>query len=208
MKFSNFKVTLTKAQIKPVDVPLNKDVVAKYGGLGTTENCNALSDQPLPYSGFDQLLVNDGHYVAPYPSQRVLCVRRNNSRNDINTYNNQNKQINIDYTIQASGTVVTKDIKIQLLPDSGRNLTTGGLFNGNELIYDNLSNDENGIYTAYSSYTPYFQSDINGNIDNGLTRTGYIYSDLRNSEKSVDFSVAYRDNGKTTTKITRVYLNH
>jgi hypothetical protein len=207
MPYPGFKVTVTGITLKPVDVPLNKDVVAKYGGLQTSENCNSLSDQSLPYSSIDQLLVNEGRFVAPYPSPRVLCVRRNDSRKDINTYSAANRQLNVNYLIAAKSAVNTKNIKIQLLPDSGRDLTKGGLFNGNEMTYDNLFYDENGVYNDFQSYTPYFQSDIRGNIDGGLTRNGYIYTDVRNTEKSVDFNLTYTNNGKITTKTTRIYLN-
>ncbi len=39
MKYPNFEVTLTRTQIKPVNLPLDKDVVTQYGGLITAENC-------------------------------------------------------------------------------------------------------------------------------------------------------------------------
>ena len=208
MPYPGFSVTVTSTTLKPVDVPLNKDVVAKYGGLQTNENCNTLSDQPLPYSSFDQLLVNERRFVAPYPTPRELCVRRNDSRKDINTYDTANRQLNVNYLIAANSTVNTNNIKIQVLPDSGRNVTKGGLFNGNEMIYDNLFYDENGDYNNFQSYTPYFQSDIRGNVDGGLTRSSYIYTDVRNTEKSVDFNLTYTNNGKITTRTTRIYLNN
>lgn len=207
MKYPGFGVTVTKAYFKPVDLPLDNSVLTKYGGLSVKENCDTLSDQATPYTALQQIGINEGSFVAPNPSPRALCVRRNDSRIAINTYTSQNKQINVNYIIKASDTVYTKDIKIQLLPDSGRNLNLPvDQLTGNEFMYGNLSNDESGYY-VYTKYIPYFQSSLGGNVNSGLTRSDYIYSDVRNTEKSVDFSLSYVLNGKTTTKITRVHLN-
>lgn len=39
MKFSDFTVKLTKAEIKPVDLPFEDNIVSKYGNMDKKENC-------------------------------------------------------------------------------------------------------------------------------------------------------------------------
>src|ERR1035437_7062301 len=55
MKYPNFEVTLTKSQIKPVNLPLDKDVVTQYGGLVAADNCDTFSDQPIPFTALQQI---------------------------------------------------------------------------------------------------------------------------------------------------------
>ena len=205
MKLPDFTATVTKAEVKAINLPLDKDVVAKYGGLATDENCDLLSKDPTPKSGY-QSIFGSSTYSPPNPSPYNFCIRRNDSRKVIKDYSSQNKQLTIDFTIKASGTVTTKDVRIQVLPDSGRKLSTVvDNFNGNEFIYGNLEKDMSNIFD-FKKYVPYFQSDLGGNVNPGLARSGYIYTDVRNSENTADFSLSYWHDGKVVTKITRIKL--
>jgi hypothetical protein len=200
MKFPGFSVTVENSQLKPVDLPLNKDVIAKYGGVSTNENCEALSKAPSPQTGYQSILPTAK--LVENPSPYNFCIRRNDSRKNVGTYISQNRQITIKFTIKAESTV-----NIQVLPDSGRNPNPNDkLFNGNELLFDNMSNDFNGYYSSFEAYSPYGHNDLGGNVNNGLSRNGFIYTDVRNTENSVDFSFSYNQSGSTVTKITRVLL--
>ncbi len=201
MHYPGFSVVVTKAEVKPVNLPIKADLVKKYGGLGTPENCDAASKA--------QKLEWYGAYRAPGISDYNLCIRRNNSRQDIKEYSNANHQLVVNYKITASDTVNTKDIKIRLIPDSGRNPTEQvNQFNGNEFMLDRYSEIDGAILETNEifNYIPYFRSAIGENISKGITRPGYLYTDVRNSEHSADFILTYSHDGTENTCITRMVL--
>src|SRR5690606_10778359 len=43
MSYSDFKVEVTKAETKSVNLPVRNELVKKYGGLENKENCNKFS---------------------------------------------------------------------------------------------------------------------------------------------------------------------
>lgn len=208
MPYPSFSVEVTKAEIKPVDISNTIKAAQKYGGLNNNENCDNFSKAAtMTTLGFG----SNSQTLPDGPSDYNLCIRRNESRQAITKYTEANRQLVINYKINADTTIDTSQVKVKLIPDSGRNLS-----NQYSPIYcneftDPSAYDLNGI--RYSSSAPcndnnttYFQSDIGENISKGLTRTGYLYTDVRNNENSVDFILSYSHAGKTDTRTTRIEL--
>jgi len=205
IKLPDFDFKVTKAEFKPVDLPIDQKTVAKYGALDKPEDCDTMSKAPtMTFMGSPD--------PVPYgPSDYNICIRRNDSRKGINEYTADNKQLNVDYTITAKGTVNTDNLKITLIPDSGRKLDEQvNTFNGTQFFTESAQEKTNfGGVMMYTpeigfKYIPYHQSDIGGDINKGLQRTGYTYTDIRNSEHSVDIKVTYKKDGKDNTRIVRV----
>lgn len=205
VKIPDFNFKVTKAVFKPVDLPIDQKTVAKYGSIATHENCDALSKaSTMEFVG--------NPTPVPYgPSAYNICFRRNESRDEINRYTSNNKQLNVYYMLTARGNVSTSKVRISLNPDSGRKLNLRvDAFNDTQFFTETAQELVNFLgvetYSAQltSKYIPYHQSSIGGDINKGLTRTGYTYTDIRNSEHNVDIKVTYYKDGKLNTRIVRV----
>jgi hypothetical protein len=202
VQYPNFSLTLTKAELRPVDLPIMDNLVQQYGGLNKDENCDAFSK-----AATNTMIAGQ---VMPYgPSDYNLCNRRNDSRKEIKKYSDANHQLVIDYKITAKATVKAPKISIKLIPDSGRKLDEQVLqFNGNAFMSPD-SIDSGGIRYASSNdfeYKPFKKSDLGSDIGKGLTRTGYMYTDVRNNESSTDFVLTYYDDGTPQTRTVRIDL--
>ncbi|MFA5004345.1 MAG: hypothetical protein WC498_03670 [Candidatus Saccharimonadales bacterium] len=205
VKFPDFDFQVTKAEFKEVDLPVDEKTVAKYGALDKPEDCEKLSKAPtMTYLGTPE--------PVPYgPSDFNICIRRNDSRKGINDYSANNQQLVVDYAVTANGNIATSNLKIEFLVDSGRKLDEQvNTFNGTQFFRDGAQEKmEFGGVTMYTpelghEYIPYYQSEIGGDINKGLSRNGYTYTDIRNSENSVDIKVTYSKDGKEQTRIVRV----
>lgn len=207
--FPDFNVKVTKAEFKTVDLPIDDETVKKYGAIDKKENCDAMSKENTYWKAWD------GDINAPWvkygPSAYNICVRRNDSRDAITKYSSENKQLVVDYTITAKNNVNAKDVSIALEPDSGRKLDAQvDAFNANqffklgaqELIPDELNTAPGPVYTSEfkQKYVPFYKSDLGGNINKGIERKGNLYTDIRNSESSVDLKISYRGQ----TRIVRI----
>lgn len=199
--FPDFDVKVTKAEFKAVDLPIDKDTVKKYGAIDKKENCDTQSKENTYWKAWSGDL--NAPWVKYGPSAYNICIRRNDSRDAITKYSSENKQLVVDYTITAKGNVNAKDVSITLEPDSGRKLDAQvDAFNANQffelgaqelLAPELLINAPGPVYTTeYSQkYVPYHKSDIGGNINKGIVRKGNLYTDIRNSENSVDLKISY-----------------
>ena len=205
VKFPDFNFKVTKAEFKPVDLPIDQKTVEKYGAITTPENCDALSKTPT------MEFVGNPTPVPYGPSAYNICIRRNDSRAEMNKYTANNKQLTVNYVITARNNVSTSRLRITLNADSGRKLNEQvDAFNGTQFFNDTAQEINNflGVPTyspeVSTKYIPYHQSDIGGDINKGLTRSGYTYTDIRNSEHNVDIKVTYYKDGKLNTRIVRV----
>lgn len=215
--FSDFDFHVTKAEFKDVDLPLDEAAIAGHGGLDNQEECSSLStEKSWEYTGFGTEVGMDG-WRQNGPSDYEVCSNRNESRNAIAEYAGSNKQLVIDYKVTAKNSVSAENLALTLMPDSGRDPNTKvSELNGNQFLKGGLLSKEtetvNGVtHGTYSSlsksklnYNPYGKSDIGGDINKGLERTGYVYTDIRNSEKIVDLKVTYKKDGQTHTRIVRI----
>ena len=193
----DFNIEITKADFKPVDLPIDKKVIKKHGALDEKEDCNKLSKEAT----WNYISYRSTGWMNYGPSDFNICIRRNDSRDEINKYSSANKQLAVDYKIVAKENVNTSDLKIELIPDSGRQLNKQvDAFNANQFFSDGAQEistfapDAPGrVYTdeVPQEYKPYHKSDIGGDINKGLERNGYIYTDIRNSENSVDLKISY-----------------
>lgn len=206
IKFSGFNFTVTKAQFKPVNLDLSQSYVKKYGAITTKENCNSFSDTPT-YLVQESLVRAGVSGDGMGPSQYNICIRRNEDRDSAIKYMNANSQLAIDYSMHSSSTVNSKDIQLAVTPDSGRNvkaspqLYLGAFKKGAYEDFDTYGSDAGTLAgkTVYSlfglanyDYDGYYgKSNLGGDVDNGLSRTGYVYTDIRKSEHTVDFKITY-----------------
>lgn len=205
----DFDFKVTKAEFKPVNLPLEKKTVNKYGGLKKQEDCDKKSKSDTYIMVFGTL-----DWDKYGPSEYNICIRRNNSRDEINTYSSQNKQLVLDYSITAKNSVDTSALTVWIEADSGRQLAKQvDAFNANQFfeggaqeLVEPLGNAPAPWYPDElpQEYIPFFKSNLGGDINKGLTRTGYAYTDIRNSEKSVDIKVTYKKDGKNQVRIIRV----
>lgn len=205
VKLPDFNFKVTKAVFKPVDLPIDQKTVAKYGAISTPENCDTFSKAAT------MEFVGNPTPVPYGPSAYNICIRRNDSRNEISKYTAANKQLTVNYEITARQNVSTSRLRITLNADSGRKLNEQvNAFNGNQFFTDAAQELNNflGVPTyspeLSTKYIPYSQSDIGGDINKGLTRSGYTYTDIRNSEHTVDVKVTYYVGGKLNTRIVRI----
>ncbi len=203
ISFPDFDITITKAEYKAVNYPLDSSKLNKYGDLNSPEDCESKSNDATWSKSYIRSWTQDS------PSERLLCKWRNETRTDIKQYISNNSQLVVDYKITAKNNIDTSRLKIELLPDSGRSLKSPRDF---VEISDILSSEGREIITmadapgpvyrdSYASdYIPYHQSKIGGDINKGLERTGHIYTDIRNSEKNVDIKITYKDQ----TRLVRI----
>lgn len=212
VSFPDFDFEVTKAEFKAVNLPINKVTVKKYGDLGKHENCDTFSKEETYWRAWD------GDVNAPWvkygPSPYNICIRRNNSRDEINKYSSQNKQFVVNYSVAAKSNVDTSKLKVWIEADSGRQLAKKvDVFNGNQFfeggaqeLIQPLGDIPGEWYPDElpQKYVPFFKSDLGGDINKGLTRTGYAYTDIRNSENSVDVKVTYKKDGKEHVRLVRV----
>jgi hypothetical protein len=205
VKFPSFDFKVTKAEFKPVDLPIDDKTTERYGALDKPEDCEKMSKEPtMTFLG--------NFKPEPYgPSDYNICNRRNDSRDGINKYSASNKQLVVDYQVAAKDTVNTRNLKIVLISDSGRKLDARvDTFNGTQFFTESAQEKtEFGGVIVYSQelkqdYIPYHQSDLGGDINKGLVRKGYTYTDIRNSENSTDIKVTYKLGDKEHTRIIRV----
>lgn len=191
VSFSDFNMQITKAEFKPVNLELKSDYVKKYGDVNSKENCDTFSKDKT----YDiQLKSNVG------ASEYNICIRRNDIRDSATKYISDNSQLVVDYAIRSNGNVNSKDIQLSLTPDSGRDVTKdSGLYLGGfqkDAIEEFTTSSffPAPVYQLIGSttYTAYNKSELTGDINKGLERTGYIYTDVRNSEDSVDVKITYK----------------
>lgn len=210
--FPDFDFKVTKAEFKPVNLPVDEKTVAKYGSLNKQENCDTFSKENTYWKAWD------GDINAPWvkygPSPYNICIRRNDSRNEINKYSSSNKQLVVDYSVIAKSTVDTSKLTVWIEADSGRQLAKQvDAFNANQFFEGGAQELVEPIGGAPApwypdelpqKYIPLYKSNLGGDINKGLTRTGYAYTDIRNSENSVDIKVTYKKDGKDQVRIVRI----
>lgn len=209
VKLSDFSIEITKATFKPVNLPIDKKTVEKYGDISQQEDCEKLSKTDSWVS-----IMRNGEWSQYGPSAFNICHRRNDSRNEINKYSNSNSQLAVDYKITALSNVDTSKLKINLTPDSGRklgeqvdSLSANQFFeDGAQEILDFDFGVPGPVYTEESrqTYKPYFASDMGGDLNKGLSRKGYTYTDIRKSENSVDLKISYTKNGQKEVRVVRI----
>lgn len=212
ISLSDFDIKVTDATFKPVALPIDQQAVQKYSGLTAQENCDA---QSKDYTWM-QLA---GQWSHTGPSEYNICVRRNNSRAAINTYTSENKQLIVNFVITGKHSVDTKNLQIDLVPDSGRDLDARvNELNANQFFANGAQRIDNSplisvfstppgpVMTseAISAYTPYTKSDLGGDINPGIVRSASISTDIRNSEKSVDVKITYKKNGEVAIRLVRI----
>jgi hypothetical protein len=204
--FPDFNFTVKKATFKPVTLDINQDYVREHGGVTVQEDCSTKSQEKTRD-------IDSGLNIGP--SEYNICIRRNDIRKDIEKYVQDNSQLVIDYSIHSKGNVNSKDININLTPDSGRDVTKEselylGAFQKDAIEKFFYSKFFDGtVYQLYGTptyfHTPYGKNSLEGDINKDIIRNGYIYTDIRNSENSVDFKVTYKKENKTHTRIVRIH---
>ncbi len=207
VSFPDFDFTVTKAEFKSVNLPLEQKTIQKWGGIDKQEDCEKFSKE-------NRYNMTGGLGWAKYgPSDYNVCNRRNISRDEIKKYTAKNKQLVVDYTIAAKNNVDTRNISIFIEADSGRNLTDQvDTFNTNQFFEGGAQElippigDAPGEWypdELPQKYKPFHKSALGGNINKGLTRKGYAYTDIRNDEHSIDIKITYNKNQVRIVRIAK-----
>lgn len=205
VSFSDFDFEVTKAQFKPVDLQVNQKYLNKHGGLDKQEDCS-LKSKERTYE--DDLEFPSG------PSEYNLCHRHNDIKIDAQKYIENNQQLVIKYAINSKASVDAKNISFKLTPDGGRNVSKEGVYLGgfqkdaNEEFYEDHPLTGETHYMLFGSPTysqkPLIKSELKGDINKDLKRTGRIKADIRNSENTVDLKVTYKNSGDKEVRIIRI----
>lgn len=204
---SDFDLKITKHETTAIELPLDNEFVKKYAGIANNENCDAFSKAPTVfYAG--------GIRFTNGPSDSDICIRRNNSRDAIKKYEKENRRIVVDYEIAAKKNVDTSKLKVELIVDSGRKLNSRvSELEWNQffpLIGDEkmlLRNDEQYISSSKPyDYIPYSISNTGEDINSGITRLGSASTDVRKSEKTIDFKISYSSGGVSYSRIVRIAI--
>lgn len=139
------------------------------------------------------------------PSEYNICIRRNDVRDSASKYSNGNPQLVFNYKISSKSIVDSKRIRLSLNPDSDRDATKDSeLYLGGfqKDAYEEFTTNSffpAPIYQLFGSpayaYRTYYENELTRDINKGLERTSYVYTDVRKSENSVDVKLTY--NGET-----------
>lgn len=199
----DFDFSVTKAEFKPVELPINKEAVSKYGGIDKQEDCSELSSEGAWFE-IDGKWQQIKYGISP----KIVCEGRNEARTKINEYSDSSDKLSIEYKILATQNVDVNSLKISIMPDSGRDVKreVNSLNNNDffgycmrEEVYQSgapgRTYNSGCIYDPVT-YTPYKASDIGLDINKGLERTGGIDTDIRKSEKNVDIKITYKDQAR------------
>lgn len=209
--FNDFKFDITDIRFEDVVLPVDPMATRDFGNIETDEDCrNQSKESNWDWTGFGIAIGRDG-WEKSAPSDYDICTVRNDSRKVLREYKMDNNKLSIEYRLSAVNEVSTKDLKVQVMPDSGRDpygkvdrLNNNQFFNGStsrkannvyygvtRSSYEFLPNSD-GDYVR-TSYTPYDMPAIGGDINKGLDRFGKIVVDIRQSERSVDLKITYKD---------------
>jgi len=198
IEFSDFILTVSSPSytVPPLNEPQEK--VAAFGDINTPENCAKYNFINMPPS-FDfkdnsTWGIDENDWEKAHPSGKY-CEWRNDSRKNIQDYIAENKRVSIDYTITARVTVGSKDIRVAVMPDSGRNVRKPV----SQFDYDALLST-NYVPAFNYTYKPYLETQLGDNINKDITRSQNVSFDARNSEKIIDLKVTY----KGQTRLVRI----
>lgn len=207
VEFPDFNFTVKQAEFKPVDLPLDKESVTKYGGTEKPEDCDVMSREKT------WIAFPVGSWSQYGPSDYDICKMRNDSRLPLREYLKSNSQLKVLYSITANRNISTKDLKIDMQVDSGRDLKSKvNTLNGNQFFdgcarirfsgVGHIPGDTygDGCTEEPVTYTPYKQSLLGGDLNKGLSRDGFINTDVRKSENNIDIKISYRNE----TRIVRI----
>lgn len=121
------------------------------------------------------------------------CTWYNWPRSNAQNYLNEYYRANIEYSVDAKEPVQGKDLKVSVVPDSGR-----------EIIFNTGSESNDDLYSFLwvlkLDYTANPKSDFGGMVNRGIVRKGSLGVDLKNSEKVFDIVVSYHGE----TRIIRI----
>lgn len=208
VRLSDFKFEITKSEFNDIKLSLDEESVDRFGSTDIKEDCNNWSKEKTWMKAWH----NDPE--APWiqfgPSEYNVCILRNDSRDEINKYVEDNQNLIIEYKITAINNVKVSDLKIEILPNTGRDLSKEAdpfkhnqFFRGAQTIneayrdeifkYLGAPGPVMGDVLEGSLYDSYIQSKLSGDINKGLERTGYVNADIRKSEISVDIKIIYNN---------------
>ncbi|RYF27813.1 MAG: hypothetical protein EOO17_05680 [Chloroflexi bacterium] len=196
----DLSIAVTNVAFSPVSLSIPEDKLLAFGGLTAQEDCKQYPYLSWQVNGVQPADYNfdENEYEKTHPSAR-FCEWRNDSRTKITGYNDSHKKLTLNYALKANTNVDSSLISIELLPDSGRDLSKPET----QFDFDPLLSERYTPPFDYS-YNPYTASALGGTINNGITRKGSIVADIQNNEKIIDFKMTYRTSGGEQTRIIRL----
>lgn len=191
----DFSFKIIKSDKSDVKLPLRAEKLSETGGLDNIEDCAAISATTLE---------TIESYITALDSPKDQCQQRNDAKAAIKAYQSASRRIELTYEIKAKGTFKTDDIKIDLLTGSGA-VPTGDVSELNDNLF--LEAGATGSkYMPLVRYQPYAFEQPKGELHKGLTKTGSIITDVKDSDTSIDVKVSYKLGKKLESRIIRVSL--
>jgi len=193
---SDFTLSVSTPSYTTPELTEPQEKIAAFGDINTPEDCSKYPYLSWQTNGVDitSLSYDENAYEKAHPSAR-FCEWRNDSRKKIQAYIADNKRVSIDYKLTANSTVDSKDIKVAVMLDSGRDANKPA----SQFDYDPLLSAKYAPAFDYT-YKPYSETQLGGNINKGITRSQNVSFDVRNAEKTIDLRVTY----KGETRLVRI----
>lgn len=122
---------------------------------------------------------------APYNehgwNNKRECMKYHEAKQYLDDYDIRMK---VEYEVSAKDTVRGNALGFTVLPDSGRKIDLNA---GSDTGHDQYS----FLRLMGVHYNANPASDFGGNLNRGLTRSGYVSADMRRDEQSIDIQVHY-----------------
>lgn len=199
IEFKDFYFNVTKYEFKDIDLLIDKDFTSKHN-INQQEDCSVLSTKKSWTADFYQGSRNS-EWTKSGLSDSEVCNENNKSLKVTSNYLSNNKSLAVNYKILTKNTISSKNIKITLMADSGRNLDDplDELNVDGRWIYKKVNETHQGITretygssTLFPIYRQYKKFDIGGDINKGIARSGSAGADIRNEERVVDIKISYQ----------------
>jgi hypothetical protein len=125
------------------------------------------------------------------------CSQYNSAREQAKQYvANYTARMTVSYQVAAKDTMYGKDLRIEVLPDSGRTVVSNAGAGSGDKQYSFMWSIGKKGYVANPA------SDFGGDLSKGLTHKGTVGFDLQKTEQTVDVIVKYHSQSRTI-RITR-----
>jgi hypothetical protein len=166
MTFSDFTIKILDSRLSDKS-GLPRDDILNNTELKEPEDCNKYPNQ--------NIAIRDSSFPVPSPA-KYTCQNTNLKIGIYKEYEPANMMLAADLEIRAkkNSSVKVSDITTYIDVSSGRDITK-------KFEY------------GESDYTPYGVSSKEGYLHSELSRKLYMWADIRNTEKVIDFVIKYKD---------------
>lgn len=185
---TNDTIRINDLDFKVIDVSKNTLPFDTQGVDLNLLNCDIINyDFKWNKNGSGLIYDSNNPHEFVIPSD---CKHYNEVRDQAKKYiANYDNRMTITYQVDAKNTVTGKDLHIEVIPDSGREIVLNANSDNNQ--YSFMKDIGKKDYIANPT------SDFGGNLNKGLSRKGTVGFDLQKTEKVVDIIVKYHGDNRT-----------